>query len=219
MWSSPSTFPRSCGARAPLCPSLQPWCRRPPTPCVEPLRSAPAGLPVMWSCRSETAPPAQCNGDPNWLLACPPPHLRALFCEALGALSGEVDTSSPSESATMISRGRSRIPEAGDRSNAYAFKAGAYWQVAGAWADPAAGSAQVPAKALDAPARLFELRGRGRIGNTERRAEPEGRALYHRNALGLEQLGDEVLVVADHLAGRRGLADRARAERVDVERT
>src|ERR1700730_2773783 len=101
----------------------------------------------------------------------------------------------------------------------YAFKAGAYWQVAGTLAGPAAGSAQVPAKALDAPACLFELRGRGSVGNTERRTKPERRALYHRDALGFQQLGDEVLVVADHLAGRRGLADGAGAERVDVERT
>src|SRR4029078_6918676 len=37
-------------------------------------------------------------------------------------------------------------------------------------------SAQVAAEALDALAGVFEVRGLGRVGNAERRAEAEGRA-------------------------------------------
>src|SRR3954470_13230908 len=77
---------------------------------------------------------------------------------------------------------------------------------------------QIAAEALDALAGVFEVRGLGRIGDAECRAEAEGRTLHHRDAFGLEQLGHEGLVIVDHLARRRGLADRAGAGRIDVER-
>src|SRR5262245_9954760 len=79
-------------------------------------------------------------------------------------------------------------------------------------------SAQIAAEALDAAARLFELRGRRRIRDAERRAQAERRALDDGDAFGFEQFGDEVLVGLDLLAGWRGLADSPGAERVDVER-
>src|SRR5438445_9207143 len=77
---------------------------------------------------------------------------------------------------------------------------------------------QIAAKALDALAGVFEIGGFRRIGDPERRTKPERRTLHHRDAFGLEQLGDEVLVVADRLARRRRLADGAGAGRVDIER-
>src|SRR6266566_3847036 len=78
---------------------------------------------------------------------------------------------------------------------------------------------QIAAKALDAFAGVLEIGSLGRVGNAERRAEPERRALHHRNALVLQKLGDEIIVVGDHLARRRSLADGAGAGRIDVECT
>src|SRR5438132_2401860 len=80
------------------------------------------------------------------------------------------------------------------------------------------GLSQIAAEALDAAAGLFEVLGLGRVGDAERRPEAERRTLHHRNAFGLEQLGDEILIVAELLAVRRSLADRAGAGRIDVER-
>jgi mandelate racemase len=82
-------------------------------------------------------------------------------------------------------------------------------------------------KAIEAVRRAVGDR-RG-VGNAERRhisspraiyfKFPERAALHHRHAFGFcQQLGHEVLVVLDLLAGRRGLADRARAGR-DRRRT
>src|SRR6202011_2753763 len=79
------------------------------------------------------------------------------------------------------------------------------------------GVSQVAAKALDAFAGVFEIGGLGGVGDPERRAKPERRALHHGDALRLQELGDEILVVADHLAGRRSLADGTGAGRIDVE--
>src|SRR3954470_9777278 len=79
-------------------------------------------------------------------------------------------------------------------------------------------SAKIAAEPLDALAGFFEVRGLGRVGDAERRAETEGRALHHRDAFGLQQLGDKILVIGEHLAGGRGLADGAGAGRIDVER-
>src|SRR5882757_1074489 len=78
---------------------------------------------------------------------------------------------------------------------------------------------QIAAESLDAAAGLFEILGLGRVGNPERRPKAERRTLHHRDAFGLEQLGDEILVIAELLASRRRLADRARAGRIDVEST
>src|SRR5579862_801078 len=77
---------------------------------------------------------------------------------------------------------------------------------------------QIGAKALDALARLLQRRGRSRVGDAECRAEPERRPLHHRHALGVEKLGDEILVGLDAVAGRCRLAHGARAGRIDVER-
>src|SRR5882724_272737 len=79
------------------------------------------------------------------------------------------------------------------------------------------GLSQIAAKALDAFAGVFEIGGLGGVGDPERWAKPERRALHHGDALRLQKLGDEILVVADHLAGRRSLADSAGAGRIDVE--
>src|SRR5205807_7423812 len=68
---------------------------------------------------------------------------------------------------------------------------------------------QIAAKALDALAGVFEIGRLRRIGDPERRTEPERRTLHHRDAFGFEQLGDEVLVIADRLARWRALADRS----------
>src|ERR1700754_11953 len=77
---------------------------------------------------------------------------------------------------------------------------------------------QIAAKTLDALAGLFEVGGFGGVGNPECRPKSERRTLHHRDAFGLQQLRDEVLVVFDHLAVWRGLADGAGAGRVDIER-
>src|SRR5260370_42113740 len=69
---------------------------------------------------------------------------------------------------------------------------------------------QIAAEALDAFAGVLEIGGLGRVGNAERRSEPERRALHHRDAFVFQKLGDEILVVGDHLARRRSLAEGAR---------
>src|SRR5262249_35516721 len=85
------------------------------------------------------------------------------------------------------------------------------------WQQPPRNSAQPRAKALDAAAGLFEVLGRGGVGNAKGRPEPKGRAVYYRDAFGGEELRDEILVDRNLLPRRRGLADRALAERKDVE--
>src|SRR4030088_230312 len=65
--------------------------------------------------------------------------------------------------------------------------------------------AQIPAEALDALARILQRRRGGGVGDAEGRAEPEGRALHHRDAFGLQELGDEILVAGELLPGPRGI--------------
>src|SRR6478735_2352542 len=77
---------------------------------------------------------------------------------------------------------------------------------------------QISAKALDALAGVFEIGGLGGVGNPERRSETERRTLHDGDTFVFQELGDEILVVADHPAGRRGLANGAGAGRVDIER-
>src|SRR5262245_44654341 len=79
-------------------------------------------------------------------------------------------------------------------------------------------SCQVAAEALNAPASFLHVLGLGGVGNAERGTETERRTLHHRHALGLQQLGDEVLVGAELMAARRGPAHGAGARRIDVER-
>src|ERR1700739_569328 len=71
--------------------------------------------------------------------------------------------------------------------------------------------AQVATEALDALAGIFQVRRLGRIGNAERRSKPECRTLHDSDAFALQELGDEVLVIAEHLARGRSLADGAGA--------
>src|SRR5262245_44084092 len=78
--------------------------------------------------------------------------------------------------------------------------------------------AKIAAKALDALAGVFEVRGLGRIGDAEGRSQAKRRTLHDGDALGFQKLGDKVLVIAEHLAGRRLLADGAGAGRIDIER-
>ena len=78
---------------------------------------------------------------------------------------------------------------------------------------------QTSTEALDALAGFMQQRRCRRVGNPEGRAEPERRALHHRDPLRIEKLGDEVLVGADLMARRRRLADGAGAGRKDVERS
>src|SRR5689334_9017352 len=70
---------------------------------------------------------------------------------------------------------------------------------------------QCGAGALDAAAGFLEEVGRGRVGDAEGRTLAERRTLHHRQALRFEQVVHEVGVVADRLAVRRLLADRAGA--------
>src|SRR4051794_24975464 len=65
---------------------------------------------------------------------------------------------------------------------------------------------QIAAEALDALAGIFEVGSFSGVGNPERRAEAECGTLYDGDAFALQELGDEILVIGDHLAGRRGLA-------------
>src|SRR3954447_3882473 len=78
-------------------------------------------------------------------------------------------------------------------------------------------SAQIAAKALDAFAGILKIRVLGGVRNSEGRAEAERRTLHDRDTFGFEQLGDEVLVIGDHLASWRRLADRAGAGRVNIK--
>ena len=59
---------------------------------------------------------------------------------------------------------------------------------------------QIAAEALDTAAGLFQVLGLGRVGNAERRAQSESRALHDRNAFRFQQLGDEILVGRELLA-------------------
>src|SRR6266446_5558351 len=77
---------------------------------------------------------------------------------------------------------------------------------------------QIPAEPLDAPTGFFQIFGPGRVGDAERRAGAECGALHHGDPFGVEQLGDEVLVGLQPFAGRRQLADRPAAGRIDIER-
>ena len=77
---------------------------------------------------------------------------------------------------------------------------------------------QAGAEALDALAGLLQRRCRRGVGDAEVRAEPERGSLHHRNPFCIKQFGDEILVGADLVAGRRQLADGAGAGRIDVER-
>src|SRR5579859_155892 len=74
------------------------------------------------------------------------------------------------------------------------------------------------AEALDAGAGVFEQGVGGRVADAEVGREAEGRAEHHRDPLGLQELGGEVLVRADGLARRGGLAQQAFARRIDVKR-
>src|SRR5262249_55998988 len=76
---------------------------------------------------------------------------------------------------------------------------------------------QVPAEALDAAAGLLQRRRRGGVGDAERRSEPEGRALHHGDAFVLQELGDEILVGFELLAGQRGLAHGPAARPIALE--
>src|SRR5207244_4132999 len=58
---------------------------------------------------------------------------------------------------------------------------------------------------------------RGGIGDAEVRAEAEGRAEHHRDALGIEQFGTEGFVAVDDPSGVGLLADQLRAGRIDIE--
>src|SRR6266851_8026746 len=78
--------------------------------------------------------------------------------------------------------------------------------------------AQISAEALDALAGVLQRRGGGGVGNAEGRAVTERRSLHHRDAFRFQELGDEILVGLERLAGRRLLADRAGAGRKHVER-
>src|SRR5690348_3177601 len=78
---------------------------------------------------------------------------------------------------------------------------------------------QVAAEALDTPASFLQLSRGHRIGHAERGADPERRALHHRNPLGRQQLGDKVLVGLELLAGWRGAPHRLSAGGVDVKRS
>src|SRR6516164_10608805 len=79
-------------------------------------------------------------------------------------------------------------------------------------------SCQVAAEALDAPASFLDVLGLGGVGDAECGTETERRTLHYRHALGLQQLGDEVLVGDELVSGRRRSADGAGAGRIDVER-
>src|SRR5262249_19327567 len=84
---------------------------------------------------------------------------------------------------------------------------------------PLPASAQISAKPLDALARLLKGGRGGRVGDAERWAEAERRALDHRHPLGFQKLGHEILVGEDLLAGWRRLADGTKAGGIDVERS
>ena len=70
----------------------------------------------------------------------------------------------------------------------------------------------------DAPAGLLERLGRGGVGDTKARRNPERLALDHGDPLHFEQIGHEVGIGFDLLAVGRGLADDAGAGRIDLER-
>src|ERR1700721_3962854 len=77
---------------------------------------------------------------------------------------------------------------------------------------------QIPAETLDPRAGFFQRAGRGGVGNPERGPDTERRTLHHRNTFRFEQLGDEILIVCELFAVRRGLADCTGAGWIDVKR-
>src|ERR1700730_7161906 len=77
---------------------------------------------------------------------------------------------------------------------------------------------QIAAEALDACAGFLErARCRG-VGEAERRADAERRALHHRDAFGFQKLGDEILVSGELVAGRRSLSHGPGAGRIAARR-
>src|SRR5215207_3679404 len=85
-------------------------------------------------------------------------------------------------------------------------------------ANDAIGLPQGPAEALDALAGVLQQRVGGGIRDAQVRAEAEGRAVHRRDALALEELGDEVLVGLEGLAGRGLAPDGLGTGWIDVER-
>ena len=59
---------------------------------------------------------------------------------------------------------------------------------------------QIPAEPLDAGTRFGQGLVRGGIRCPEVRAQPKGCPMHHSDALSFQQLGDEILVILDHLA-------------------
>src|SRR6185312_11975115 len=66
---------------------------------------------------------------------------------------------------------------------------------------------QIAAEALDSPAGFLQVFRLGGVRDAERGPETKGRPVHYRDAFSLEELGDEILVSAQLLAGRRHLAD------------
>src|SRR5690606_13181413 len=79
-------------------------------------------------------------------------------------------------------------------------------------------SAQAGAEALDALAGILQQLRCSCIGDAEERRHAKGRTLDDGHTLGLEEFADEILVSLDLHAAGRGLADGARAGRIDIER-
>src|SRR3954471_6396489 len=80
------------------------------------------------------------------------------------------------------------------------------------------GLSQFRAEALDALASVLQERVRGRVGDAQVRAEAEGRALHGRDALRLQEFGDEIRIALDPLARGCRAPDRLGAGWIDVER-
>src|SRR5262245_9135776 len=78
---------------------------------------------------------------------------------------------------------------------------------------------QIAAEALDAPTCFLQILGLRCIGYAESRSQSECRALHDRHALGLEELGDKILVGAEFLSAGCGFAHRAGAGWIDIEGT
>src|SRR5229473_5629641 len=86
------------------------------------------------------------------------------------------------------------------------------------WRRRAAALFERRAGALDARAGVAQRFGRGGVGDAEMGRQTEGHALHHRDALGIEQILDEIGVGFDRLALGRALAERAGAGGIDIER-
>src|SRR5205814_958546 len=76
---------------------------------------------------------------------------------------------------------------------------------------------QRAAGAVDAGAGLAQLVIRGRVGDAEMRRQAEGRAMHDRDALGLQEVAYECLVIVDRGALGGMLANQPSAGRVDIE--